>query len=323
MAFPVVANYVKNAWAKFGLQKIMMNANGFFFFKFENNDGIKAVHEGGPWLVRNAPIFLNVWTPSAILKKEDVKMVAVWVKIHNVPMAAYTDDGLSLLATKIGTPKMLDSYTTNMCLDSWGRSSFARAFVEISAEKDFKDELSIAIPTLEGEGYTKETMKVEYEWKPPRCKNCSVFGHDDLTCPKYIKAGTNATTRVDKDGFEEVRRKGKAKTGFNVNKQKPKFEYRPIAKPSASTSTTTKPVTTKNQFEALADHGKEPVTELVHDNVKTGRSSTLSKGYETEESDEEEVIEVYNKMDEYMKSQTESKPNSEGASTPGSKGANG
>ncbi|GKB15752.1 hypothetical protein Tco_0849675, partial [Tanacetum coccineum] len=41
-------------------------------------------------------------------------------------------DGLSLIATQIGKPIMLDAFTSLMCEDSWGRINFARALVEIS-----------------------------------------------------------------------------------------------------------------------------------------------------------------------------------------------
>lgn len=34
--FPIVENYVKNTWAKFGIMKVMMNSNYFFFFKFSS-----------------------------------------------------------------------------------------------------------------------------------------------------------------------------------------------------------------------------------------------------------------------------------------------
>ncbi|GKE43238.1 hypothetical protein Tco_1470522 [Tanacetum coccineum] len=61
---------------------------------------------------------------------------------------SYTSDGLSLIATKIGTPMMLDSYTNSMCLESWGRSSHARVLIEIDACNDFNDNLVMVVPNL-------------------------------------------------------------------------------------------------------------------------------------------------------------------------------
>lgn len=59
IAFPVVDYYVRNIWAKYGLQKVMMNAKGFFFFRFSSKKGVDDVLENGPWLIRNAPIILK------------------------------------------------------------------------------------------------------------------------------------------------------------------------------------------------------------------------------------------------------------------------
>ncbi|GJS06408.1 ribonuclease H-like domain-containing protein [Tanacetum coccineum] len=52
--------------------------------------------------------FLNKWPSSVSLLKEELSYVPVWVRFHDVPLVAYTLDGLSLMATKFGTPMMLD-----------------------------------------------------------------------------------------------------------------------------------------------------------------------------------------------------------------------
>ncbi|GKD20041.1 hypothetical protein Tco_1221744 [Tanacetum coccineum] len=63
-------------------------------------------------------------------------------------MTAFSDDGLSVIATKHGTPLMLDSYTSNMCMQSWGRSSFTRAMIELRVDVELKDTIMVAIPKL-------------------------------------------------------------------------------------------------------------------------------------------------------------------------------
>ena len=60
-------------------------------------------------------IFLNKWLLSICLLKEEMSQVLVWVKLNDVPLVAGTSDRLSIIATKIGTPMMLDSYTNTMC----------------------------------------------------------------------------------------------------------------------------------------------------------------------------------------------------------------
>nr|GEZ38243.1 hypothetical protein [Tanacetum cinerariifolium] len=76
--------------------------------------------------------------------------------MYNVPVLAYSEDGLSLLATQIGKPIMLDAFTSSMCMESWGRISFARALIEIDVAVGLKKEVSMAIPAEEGDGHIKE-----------------------------------------------------------------------------------------------------------------------------------------------------------------------
>ncbi|GKD24884.1 putative reverse transcriptase domain-containing protein [Tanacetum coccineum] len=110
-----------------------------------NNDGsisskagLEQVLKRGPWMIRKSPIILNKWSSSVSLKKGEVTKVLVWVKLYNVPVLAYSEDGLSLIATQIGKPVMLDAFTSSMCVESWGRISFACALIKVSSASTLK-----------------------------------------------------------------------------------------------------------------------------------------------------------------------------------------
>lgn len=184
-------------------------------------------------MIRTMPIILNKWSPTARLTKDNHKSIPVWVKMHDVPMAAFTADGLSIIATKIGNPLMLDSYSSTMCNDSWGRSSYARAMIEVHAESELKESVIVAVSNLEGEGYTCETVTIEYEWKPPQCSTCQVLGHSNDQCPLTVKELPKKTGEVQADGFQKVKSRNKGKKQNDRNaafKRKTNFIYRPIAK---------------------------------------------------------------------------------------------
>ncbi|GJT06947.1 zinc knuckle CX2CX4HX4C containing protein [Tanacetum coccineum] len=88
----------------------------------------------------------------------------VWVKIHDVPIQVFSEDGLSIIASQIGKPIMLDSYTSLMCIESWGRSSFARCLIEINADDVLKESLTIGVPLIEDTGFIIKTVStIEYE----------------------------------------------------------------------------------------------------------------------------------------------------------------
>nr|GEX30624.1 hypothetical protein [Tanacetum cinerariifolium] len=150
VALPLVKNYLTNTWGKFGFQSVIKDDDDVYYFKFSTTRGLEQVMEQGPWLIRNQPLILTQWTPNLNLEKNKVKKVPVWVKIHKVPVVAYSEDGL------------------------------------MEVDRNLKEEVIMAVPRLEGEGHTIETIKVEYEWKPPRCSDCLVFGHNNSECPKRV-----------------------------------------------------------------------------------------------------------------------------------------
>ncbi|GJY27843.1 zinc knuckle CX2CX4HX4C containing protein [Tanacetum coccineum] len=155
LAFPVVENYVKHIWAKYGLERVMLH-QGFFLFKFSSKDGMDSVMKNGPWRIRLVPILLNVWNAEEKVKKEDIKRIHVWVKLFNVPIVTYSDVGLSLITSKLGRLIMLDAHTSSMCLNSWGPSSYARALVKITADLDLVESLVVAIPHRKGKEHLME-----------------------------------------------------------------------------------------------------------------------------------------------------------------------
>ncbi|GJW11035.1 reverse transcriptase domain-containing protein [Tanacetum coccineum] len=64
------------------MKKVMMNAKGFYFFKFSSKKGVDDVLENGPWMIRQVPIILNKWTPSASLTKANHSNVLNRVNVH-------------------------------------------------------------------------------------------------------------------------------------------------------------------------------------------------------------------------------------------------
>ncbi|GKC59732.1 hypothetical protein Tco_1087330 [Tanacetum coccineum] len=117
--YPVIENYVKNTWSKYGLVKSMMNSsNRLFFFKFSSKDEMDAMLEIGSWFIRSILLILKKYTPYANLLKKDVCNVSIWVKFHGVPITAFSEVGLSSIATELGTPLMLESNTSLMCMKS-------------------------------------------------------------------------------------------------------------------------------------------------------------------------------------------------------------
>ncbi|GJT28943.1 hypothetical protein Tco_0909218 [Tanacetum coccineum] len=133
------------------------------------------------------------------LLKEDVSTVPVWVNLHGVPVTAFSEDGLSAIATKL-------------------------------TDVELKDNIVMAMPKITREGHYTCNVRVEYEWKPPRCSSCKVFRHVHEECTMNTGVGEKKTVKKPSRTSRSV--PVGPKIGF-----KPQKEYRPVTKkPTASSS---------------------------------------------------------------------------------------
>nr|GEW11486.1 hypothetical protein [Tanacetum cinerariifolium] len=112
----------------------------------------------------------------------------------------HPDDGLSAIATKLG-------------------------------DVELRDNIVAVMPKITEEGYYTCNIRVEYEWKLPRCACCKVFGHTHEVCPKNIVTGE----------MKNLKKTSQTPNGFSVGQKigfKPtKQVYQPVSKkPTANTS---------------------------------------------------------------------------------------
>ncbi|GJZ82904.1 hypothetical protein Tco_0648077 [Tanacetum coccineum] len=98
------------------------------------------------------------------------------------------------------------------------------------ARVELKDNIVMAMPKVTREGHYTCNVRVEYEWKPPRCLSCKVFGHIHEECTKNTGAGEKKIVKKPSQTSRGV--PVGPKIGF-----KPQKEYRPVPKkPNASSS---------------------------------------------------------------------------------------
>nr|GEW01774.1 hypothetical protein [Tanacetum cinerariifolium] len=91
----------------------------------------------------------------------------------------------------------------SMCVEAWGRIGYARALIEVCTYKELKKEVIMAIPNVNDEGASHpfEKIRVKYEWKPPLCVDCHVFGHTPEQCPERAIEKPSPIRETDDDGF--------------------------------------------------------------------------------------------------------------------------
>ncbi|PWA46312.1 zinc knuckle CX2CX4HX4C [Artemisia annua] len=157
----------------------------------------------------------------------------------------------------------MDNVTANMCKSGRGRVGFERVLVEIDANKELPKIIEVVYKNGLNEEVGRKIVKVIYDWKPPRCSTCCVFGHNMQSCGKACNVAKKVDnvgiekdkteenkSGVDEEGFKEVVNKKGGKKGMEKNSVKtivqPKMMYQPKQKASSVVQEVGNKVNTKN-----------------------------------------------------------------------------
>ncbi|PWA52339.1 ATPase, F1/V1/A1 complex, alpha/beta subunit, Zinc knuckle CX2CX4HX4C [Artemisia annua] len=130
----------------------------------------------------STPIFLDNWVANTKLEKGVITKVPVWVRFHRLPAVVYSETVIRLIAERVGRLMRMDEGTSAMCINPWGRNSYARCLIELSAVHDLLEFVEVDIPLPNGKGHYTEYIDIEYEWWPPRCSHCKIFSHEVGIC---------------------------------------------------------------------------------------------------------------------------------------------
>ena len=168
MPYHAVNTIASRVWRNKGLENVMTTANGFMIFRFHTELEMQEVLNQGPWMFGGKTIILQQWHPHFVFDKNKISKLPVWIRLHGLPFPLWSKNGLSLVASMVGRPLSCDEQTYNCT-----RLDYARVCVEADAALPFIHQFEIesslsADPIL---------IQVEYEWKPPRCDKCNLFGH--------------------------------------------------------------------------------------------------------------------------------------------------
>ncbi|KAF7120978.1 hypothetical protein RHSIM_Rhsim13G0137500 [Rhododendron simsii] len=166
-----VRNIASRIWKKFGIQKVMTNEQGFYFFEFSQADAARRVIAAGPWHFGGKLLILKKWHPEMQLVKEQMARVPIWAQFYNVPLVLWNEGGLSHLASAVGVPLYADDLT-----ESRQRLSYAKICVEVDVGSELPDTVVVECT---GE---QVTVGVRYPWKPVKCLECHLFGHNADHC---------------------------------------------------------------------------------------------------------------------------------------------
>nr|GEY37439.1 reverse transcriptase domain-containing protein [Tanacetum cinerariifolium] len=137
----------------------------------------------GPDVIFKAPISdINVVSPTSSSQNGSAKKnggVQVGNEhVNEIPSSYATKLSLRLRLRLIFENLMLMCQMMPILTFGCLRLRFMRLMIELRIHSTV-----MAVPNHEGNGYMKESS-IEYEWIPPRCSTCLLYGHSPVDCPK-------------------------------------------------------------------------------------------------------------------------------------------
>lgn len=167
-----IRSIVDKLWGRSGRVEVIPLMGEGFMFKFSDPQTKIWVLEWGPWSIANRPILLRKWLPGLTLDKHSLQKFPLWIMLRRVPLELLTPEGLSCIASAVGTPLSLDK-----AIEQRRRVQFARVCVEVNCGDILPDQISVEVETL---GHIM--IHIEYAWNPVIFYMCKGFGHLTSTC---------------------------------------------------------------------------------------------------------------------------------------------
>ncbi|GKB52519.1 reverse transcriptase domain-containing protein, partial [Tanacetum coccineum] len=184
---------------------ISVTSDGLFYFKFKDEEGMKAVLESGPWMINNVPLVLNVWELGIWLEKVEPSTIPIWVYVYGIPLELCNGNGIGKIISGVGKLMLMDKLTRERCLKKAGKLDFARVLVEVCAGEELPQFLEIEYPSIGDRPgrIVRPTSEEEIAVKVLR---------DALKVNNPL-SGKEVNGDANDDGFTTVRKKNKPISG--------------------------------------------------------------------------------------------------------------
>ncbi|KAH6773623.1 hypothetical protein C2S51_012027 [Perilla frutescens var. frutescens] len=146
-----------NSWPS--KPKVSCHINGLIFFRFKDRRSMLEIHGKGPYSIYKRPVILHLLTQDFSFEKLIREDIQVWVNVHNIPMEFWNTNVLGKIASRVGTPIMID--TTTYLKE---KLDYARILVAIKPTNEPPMQLEILSP----DGYISK-LEFQYDFLPKLC----------------------------------------------------------------------------------------------------------------------------------------------------------
>lgn len=145
--------FVYGVWHFVDTPHIYLHDDGYFIFRFLDDEDKLKVLEYGPYTFNNRPMILKQWEPDFDISKETNRIVPTWVILPGLPIQYWTTENLGRITSYLGKPICTDKLTAQ-----GDRISYARILVDIDISQPLPE--YVLIEDEKG-GYKEQ--RLEYE----------------------------------------------------------------------------------------------------------------------------------------------------------------
>ncbi|KAM3301089.1 hypothetical protein P3S67_015589 [Capsicum chacoense] len=125
-------------WKFMTTPRVFLHNDGYFIFRFENEDDREKVLNNGPYTYDYKVFVLKPWIPNFMRSKESLKQVPLWVVLPNLPIKYWAIENRSRIASYLGKSVCTDGLTTGE-----DRISYARMLIEMDVTQPLPEHLLI------------------------------------------------------------------------------------------------------------------------------------------------------------------------------------
>nr|POE58016.1 uncharacterized protein CFP56_76991 [Quercus suber] len=111
VGFSFLQNKLNLLWKPSGRIDLVRLGYGFYSVRFTLKEDLNAVLEKGPWFIGGHFLAIRPWEPLFKPAIANVNSIAVWVRLHGLPMELYETEVLKQIGDSIGRVLRIDSHT--------------------------------------------------------------------------------------------------------------------------------------------------------------------------------------------------------------------
>ncbi|KAF9620144.1 hypothetical protein IFM89_010803 [Coptis chinensis] len=137
MFFPYVKQYLTKKW-RIKRDFDMIADSYLYYFKFTNVEDKLFVMEAGLVYMAGNCFIVMPWSQKVERRRKTIKGIPIWVNHFDVPKELWSEEGLGVVASRLGKPLLMDEATA-----SRRRIAFARVCVEIEISSELPQEFEI------------------------------------------------------------------------------------------------------------------------------------------------------------------------------------